>query len=147
MDWSSASADLDASLKLDPKYTRAYVRRGALQVGLREYHKALESYRKALELEPGNAEATEGMRTTIAKINAGASGSGKGDEGAEGEAAQRAQRAMQDPEIQAILHDPMVNSALEDMQKDAGAYARVMRDKTMAAKIQKLIAAGVVGMK
>ena len=109
---------------------------------MREYHKAIESYRKALELEPGNNEATEGLRTTVDKINAGSGGGKKG----EGEGAERASRAMQDPEIQAILRDPMVSAALEDMQRDAGAYRRVMGDPGMAAKIQKLIAAGVVGM-
>jgi stress-induced-phosphoprotein 1 len=54
---------------------------------------------------------------------------------------------MQDPEIQNILRDPMVNAALEDMQRDAGAMRRVMADPTMAGKIQKLIAAGIVGMR
>lgn len=67
---SSANSDLDQSLKLDPKYVRAYIRRGQLQVGLKEYHKALESYQHALDLEPDNAEAKEGLRNVIAKINA-----------------------------------------------------------------------------
>lgn len=54
---------------------------------------------------------------------------------------------MQDPEIQAIMRDPMVNTAIEDMSRDGSAYARVMRDPAMAAKIQKLIAAGILGQK
>lgn len=40
-----------------------------------------------------------------------------------------------------------VNSALEDMQKDPSAMRRVMSDPGMAAKIQKLIAAGVLSMR
>jgi len=54
---------------------------------------------------------------------------------------------MQDPEIQQILHDPMINAALEDMQRDPGATRRVMSDPVIAAKIQKLIAAGVLAVK
>ena len=54
---------------------------------------------------------------------------------------------MSDPEIQSILRDPMVNAALEDMQRDPQAMRRVMGDPIMAAKIQKLIAAGVLGTK
>ena len=125
-------------MKLDPKYTRAYIRRGALQTGMKEYHKAMDSYQKALELEPDNEEAKEGLRSTIARVNA-ASGGGAADP-------ERARRAMEDPEIQAILRDPMVNSALEDMQRDPGAMRRVMGDASMAAKIQKLIASGILSV-
>lgn len=38
-------------------------------MGLKEYHKALESYQTALDLEPDNAEAKEGLRGVIARIN------------------------------------------------------------------------------
>ena len=127
---------MDACLKLDPKYVRGYVRRGTLQLGMKEYHKALESFNKALALEEGNEEAKEGLRTTIGRINA-SQASGDVDP-------ERARRAMEDPAIQAILADPMVNSALEDMQRDPAAMRRIMADRGMAEKIQKLIAAGVL---
>ena len=54
---------------------------------------------------------------------------------------------MADPEIQSILRDPMVNAALEDMQRDPQAMRRVMSDNVLAAKIQKLIASGILQVK
>ncbi len=57
---------------------------------------------------------------------------------------ERSRRAMEDPEIQAIMRDPMVNAALEDLQRDQASARRVMNDPAMAPKIEKLIAAGVL---
>jgi hypothetical protein len=54
---------------------------------------------------------------------------------------------MDDPEIRRIMRDPMVNAALEDMERDPSAMRRVMADPAMGAKIQKLIAAGIVGVR
>lgn len=76
---------------------------------------------------------------------------------------ERSARAMADPEIQQILADPMVSApcesvasyfdpnqvrqALQDMQHDPAAAQTVLGDKVMAAKIEKLIAAGVLQIK
>lgn len=135
----AALADVERALKLDPKYVKAHVRRGQLQFALKEYHKAMETYQEALKLEPDNADAKDGLRRTVMKINE-TSGT---DTGAD---AERAARAMADPEIQAILRDPMVNAALSDLQTDPTAARRVLGDPSMAAKLQKLIAAGVLKM-
>lgn len=45
------------------------------------------------------------------------------------------------------MRDPMVSAALEDLQRDPSAARRIMSDPGMAAKIQKLVAAGIVGMR
>jgi stress-induced-phosphoprotein 1 len=100
--------------------------------------RALDSYQAALKLEPDNAEAKEGLTRTVERINSSA-GNTKMDE-------ERARRAMEDPEVQAILRDPMVSQAIQDMQSDPRAMGNVMRDPAMAAKIKKLIAAGILGM-
>ena len=49
--------------------------------------------------------------------------------------------------LQAILRDPMVSQAIQDLQTDRAAYSKVMRDPAMAAKIQRLVAAGIIGVK
>jgi stress-induced-phosphoprotein 1 len=136
MDFSNALEDCEKALKLDPKYAKAWLRRGTIQVFLKEYHKALETFQMVLQLEPDNAEAKRGLAETVSKINS-SQGSTEADP-------ERAARAMSDPEIQAILRDPMVNQAIQDMQKDPQALRNVMNDPNMAAKIQKLIAAGVL---
>ena len=42
--------------------------------------------------------------------------------------------------------DPMVKIVLERMQQDPKAAAEVMQDPNMAAKINKLIMAGIIKM-
>ena len=118
-------------------YARAYIRRGAIQLLSKELHRAMDSYQAALKLEPGNTEAAEGLKRTFERINADSGG--KND-------AERSARAMADPEVQAILSDPMVSQAISDMQSDPNAMRAVMRDPAMAAKIRRLIAAGVISV-
>lgn len=125
------------AIKLDPMYARAYIRRGAIQLLSKELHRAMDSYQAALKLEPGNTEAAEGLKRTFERINADSGG--KND-------AERSARAMADPEVQAILSDPMVSQAISDMQSDPNAMRAVMRDPAMAAKIRRLIAAGVISV-
>lgn len=139
LDFANALDDCDKCLKLDPKFVRGHIRKGNVFFGTREYHKALDCFKAALELDEDSEEAREGLQRTIAKINESSS---KGELDPE-----RAKRAMADPEIQAVMRDPMVSAALEDLQRDPSAGRRIMSDPSMAAKIQKLVAAGIVGMR
>lgn len=60
---------------------------------------------------------------------------------------ERYERAMADPEIAFIMADPMVNQAIKDLQTDPrAASARVMKDPSMMAKLNKLQAAGILKM-
>ena len=57
---------------------------------------------------------------------------------------QRAKRAMSDPEIQGILQTPEVRNALAEMERDPKAIQNILQNKDLAAKIQKLIEAGIL---
>jgi len=115
MDFNGALEDANRSLKIDPTYAKAACRKGNCQYGLQEYHKALDTFKAVLEADKANVEAQEGMRRTVEKINSSRGSAPAGPAGADAEAERHA-RSMSDPEIQAILRDPMVNSAIEDMQ-------------------------------
>ena len=54
---------------------------------------------------------------------------------------------MADPEVQAILTDPVMRQVLADMGEDPAAAARHMANPGVAAKIEKLVASGVVQMR
>lgn len=73
---------------------------------------------------------------TVSKINE-SSQSGEVDK-------ERQARAMADPEIQSILGDPQMRSILNEMQTDPKKAQAIMNDPSIAAKLQKLIAAGVL---
>ena len=57
---------------------------------------------------------------------------------------ERQKRAMADPEIQQILGDPQMRSILQEMQTDPKKANAAMQDPDISAKLQKLIAAGVL---
>ena len=60
----------------------------------------------------------------------------------------RAEQAMKDPEIQAILQDPMVRDVINNLSGgDQAAGQRAMSDPVMKLKIEKLIASGVLQTK
>ena len=54
---------------------------------------------------------------------------------------------MADPEIQMILMDPSVRQVLQDFQENPKYAQKAMQDPVIAAKIEKLIAAGVLQVK
>jgi stress-induced-phosphoprotein 1 len=143
MDFQGSMSDANHAIKLDPKFGKAYVRLGNAQFAVKEFHKAMETFKKALEIEPENSEARDGLRRVVMKINDSAAGSAGGKESPED--MERASRALADPEIQAILRDPMVKQALDDMQQNPQMLMHIQKsDPTMFGKIQKLIAAGII---
>mmetsp|Transcript_42571 Transcript_42571/g.54739 ORF Transcript_42571/g.54739 Transcript_42571/m.54739 type:complete len:482 (+) Transcript_42571:568-2013(+) len=139
MDFQGAKRAVEKALDLDPKYVKAWARKGDIEFLQKEFHKAMESYQKGLNLEAGNKLCREGLNKTMSQIN---SSTGKEVD------KERAAHAMADPEIQMILSDPMVRQVLQDLStSDPVAQAagqKAMRDPIMGGKIQKLIAAGVL---
>ena len=105
---------------------------------MKENHKALESYKTGLELDPSNTACKEGLRKVTAMINYGAS------QMTEEEKMERARHGMADPEIQSILQDPVIQQILRDFNENPQAANQAMMDPTVRAKIEKLIASGVV---
>jgi len=133
-----AIKDADECIAIKPDFVKAYIRKGNAHYFMKEYHKSLEAYEKGLKFDENNAELKEGLKKTMMAINTQNYG---GDEKGQQE---RAAKAAQDPEIQEILRDPIMNQILNDMQTDPKAIANHMRNPTVAAKINKLIAAGIL---
>lgn len=135
MDWQRGLEDCDACLKVDPKFVKAYIRKGKIQHFLKQYHKALETFEKGLQIDPSASELIDARRATLMQINTSA-----GDP-------ERAKEAMKDPEIQAILRDPTINKVLADLQSSPESGQAALKDPDIRAKIEKLIAAGVLAVK
>lgn len=130
-----AKRDCEKALDIDPKYVKAWSRLGAIQFFMKEFHKARESYEKGLTLDPNNQECKDGLRNVMYKIQ-----SGETDE-------ERAAHGLADPEIQNILRDPVMQNVLNDFQTDPMAAQRHLQNPGILAKIEKLIAAGVLQTK
>lgn len=65
----------------------------------------------------------------------------------EGETDEQAQERIQrDPDIMAILQDPVMQSILQQAKGDPKALQDHMKNPGIAMKVQKLMAAGVIRM-
>ncbi|KAG4972997.1 hypothetical protein AAZX31_11G030300 [Glycine max] len=134
--------DAEKCIELDPTFVKGYTRKGAVQYFMKEYEKSLETYREGLKYDSNNQELLEGIRTCIQQINKAS----RGDLSPE-ELKERQAKAMQDPEIQNILQDPVMRQVLIDFQENPKAAQEHTKNPMVMNKIQKLVSAGIVQMK
>ena len=139
MDPVSALRDADKAIALDKDFVKAWARKGTSHQMQKEYHKALDAFKEGLKIDPNSKECIEGQMKTNMLISSGAHAQGGNDE-------ERMRHAMADPEIQSIMMDPIIQQLLKDMSTGNNqAHAmKMMQDPSIASKIQKLIAAGVI---
>jgi len=140
MDFNGAKRQIEEAIELDPKYVKAWARKGDIEVVMKENHKAMDSYRKGIEIDPTNSACKEGLRKVTAQVNMGAANM------SEEERKERAEHAMADPEIQSILQDPMIRQILQDFNENPNAAQAAMRDAGVRSKIEKLVASGILQM-
>ncbi|KAJ0482851.1 putative Heat shock chaperonin-binding, tetratricopeptide repeat-containing domain, STI1 [Helianthus annuus] len=106
---------------------------------MKEHDKALETYQEGLKHDPQNPELLE---AAFNRLNRASRGDLTPDELKERQA-----KAMQDPEIQNILTDPVMAQVLKDLQENPKAAQDHMKNPSVMNKIQKLISAGIVQMR
>jgi len=138
MDFNGAKRQVEEALDLDPMYVKAWARKGDIEIYMKEFHKAQESYQKGLRLDPENAPCKEGLRKVHQLISFGRANM-SADEKKE-----QAAHAMADPEIQSILQDPVMQQVLRDFGENPDVAQKAMNDAGVRAKINKLIAAGII---
>ncbi|XP_010539811.1 PREDICTED: hsp70-Hsp90 organizing protein 3 [Tarenaya hassleriana] len=131
--------DAEKCIELDPTFTKGYSRKGAVQFFMKEYDKAMETYQEGLKHDPKNQELLDGVRRCVEQVNK----ANRGDLSPE-ELKERQAKAMQDPEIQNILSDPVMRQVLVDFQENPKAAQEHMKNPMVMNKIQKLVSAGIV---
>jgi stress-induced-phosphoprotein 1 len=138
MDFNGAKREVEKAIELDPKYVKAWARKGDIEIVMKENHKAMDSYKMGSTIDPQNSACKEGLRKVMQLINYG-----RHNMTAE-EKKEQAAHAMADPQIQAILSDPVVQQTLRDFQENPSAAQAAMTNPGMRAKIDRLIAAGII---
>ncbi|KAL0331419.1 UNVERIFIED_CONTAM: Hsp70-Hsp90 organizing protein 3 [Sesamum angustifolium] len=134
------------ALKRNPTDPKAYSNRAACYTKLGAMPEALKDAEKCLELDPTfqkeglkhdpqNQELLDGVRRCVEQINKAS----RGDLSPE-ELKERQAKAMQDPEIQNILTDPVMRQVLVDFQENPRAAQDHMKNPQVMNKIQKLAA-------
>ncbi|KAI8866989.1 TPR-like protein [Ramicandelaber brevisporus] len=140
--YPEALRDCEKAIELDPAYARAYIRKATIEYSLKEYNKALTTLKEARSIAKEDALKNEIDREEQKVYNAiNAQNSSDMTPEQREEAMKRAGR---DPEIQAILRDPGMQSILQRMQEDPAAAQAYLRDPKVMDNIQKLVAAGVL---
>lgn len=137
-----ALKDAEEAIKVDPKFVKAYIRKANVLFSMKEFTKAMEAAQAADdvdEAQEGGAQNQREIQALQAKIMQGlyAQRSGESDE-------QTLERAMRDPEVANIMQDPIMQSILQQAQSNPAALQDHMKNPGIRAKIQKLIAAGII---
>ncbi|CAN6486396.1 unnamed protein product [Victoria cruziana] len=131
--------DAEKCIELDPAFPKGYSRKGAIQFFMKEYDKALETYQEGLKHDENNQELMDGVRRCVEQINK----TSRGEISPE-ELKERQAKAMQDPEIQNILSDPIMRQVLIDFQENPRAAQVHLKNPQVMHKIQKLVSAGII---
>jgi stress-induced-phosphoprotein 1 len=137
MEFNMAVSDCDKCIEKDPKFVKAYIRKGHALLAMRDTPRAAKAFEDALELDPNAQEARDGFMRAQMGVRSEAP---KDKEEA-------VKKAMEDPEVQQILGDPAMRMILEQMQQDPKALQEHLKNPDIMMKLQKLMNAGIVGVK
>lgn len=132
MAFDLALADCDSSIKMDPSFVKAYLRKAKVLQGMGHNSKVRSVYEKALEIDPNCGEAIEGYKNCSIQSHA--------------DPEETRKRAMNDPEVQSILNDPSMRMILEQMQNDPSAIQEHLKVPAIAEKFMKLREAGLISV-
>ncbi|MCJ1223816.1 Hsp90 cochaperone [Toensbergia leucococca] len=138
MTFPSAVTDCDEAIKRDPKFIRAYLRKAQAYFAMKEYNRCLDVCTEAMEHDEGGANHREIEQQQQKALQAQFAGrDGETEE-------QTMERIQRDPDIMAILQDPIMQSILQQAKGDPAALQDHMKNPGIRSKIQKLVAAGVI---
>lgn len=137
-----ALKDAEEAIKADPTFVKAYIRKSNVLFAMKEYTKAMEAIQVASDVDKEHEGGPQHQREIQAQNSKcmNALYSQRTDESEE----QTLERAMRDPEVASIMQDPIMQSILQQAQSDPAALQEHMKNVGIRAKIQKLIAAGII---
>ncbi|ORY57764.1 uncharacterized protein BCR38DRAFT_448605 [Pseudomassariella vexata] len=142
-EFPSALEDCDMAIKKDSKFIRAYIRKAQVYFGMREYSKCLDACNEAsvIDVEHHNGQNAREIDQQQQKA-VQAMYSARENETEE----QTRERLQKDPEIMAIMQDPVMQSILQQAQSEPAALQEHMKNPAVRSNIQKLVGAGVIRM-
>ncbi|KAG8218324.1 activator of Hsp70 and Hsp90 chaperone [Butyriboletus roseoflavus] len=135
---AEALKDANESIKVDPSFVKAYIRKASILHAMREYSKALEALQAASTADTADAHTAE-IQAQEMKIQQAlfSQRAGETEE-------QTLERAMKDPEVAAIMSDPVMQQILQQAQSNPGALQEHTKNPLIRDKIVKLINAGII---
>jgi stress-induced-phosphoprotein 1 len=122
---------------------RGHLRKAAVDFARKEYEDCIEACKEAQKYDTDGKSSRE-IQQQIQKAYAAMNpySGGNSDESQE----EVLKRAAQDPEVQRILGDPVMQQILQQMQQDPKAAQEHLKNPQVAANIRRLMSAGILKM-
>jgi len=133
-----ALKDVEEAIKVDPKFVKAYIRKSSVLLAMREYSKAFAAAQAATDVDV-EKKHTQEIQAQIFNCEQAMYNQRAGETEEE-----TLQRAMRDPEVAAIMNDPVIQQILQQAQQNPAALQDHMKNAVVRVKIEKLIAAGII---
>lgn len=125
----------------EPDNPKGYIRKGAVLIGMKKYDEAISALEQASEKDVSKKNSAEIQREQRRAVSAKfEERSGETDE-------QTMQRAMKDPEVAAILQDPVMQQILQQAQQDPQSMMSHLQNPMIREKIMKLQQSGILKMR
>lgn len=141
LSFPDAVNDCNKAIEKDPSFIRAYIRKANAQLAMKEYSQALETLTVAREKDLAQGEG-KNVSEIDQLYNKAMSNRFQAIEGETPE--QTMERVGRDPEIVAILQDPVMQGILGQARDNPAALQDHMKNPSINKKINTLIAAGVI---
>ncbi|GAA5858159.1 hypothetical protein JCM8547_005675 [Rhodosporidiobolus lusitaniae] len=134
-----ALKDAEKAIEVDPNFVKGYIRKSTVLLAMKEVDKALAAIELAAEKDTSGSSSREISQQTQKVLSSLASTrAGETDE-------QAYARALRDPEVQAIMGDPVMQGILQQAQQDPKSLQNhMMSNPAIAQKVQTLVRAGII---
>ena len=106
-------SDANKCIEIKPDWGKGYSRKGLAEFKLGEQEKALETYKKGLELDPNNQQLKEGIKQVEASLKEEFDMGGMGNMMNNPQALQMLMKLMNDPETKDLMSDPSMFQTLQ----------------------------------
>ena len=133
-----ALKDCEKCLELDPTYIRAYKRKANIHNFCKDYHKAIDTLNAGLKYAPEDKELKDDILEAKRLISVA---------NADPELRElRRKRAMDDPDIQKIFKNPLIERLLQNFSQGGNQQEalKMLQDPVLAADFERLINAGAI---
>lgn len=126
-----AAKEMGKCLESDPNHIKSLLGLGQCHFFMKDYQKALEVFSRGMELDPSN----EAFKEHLLKVQDQLQNQTEFDE-------ERYKRSLNDPEVRAILSDPVMMQVLKDLQENPQSAQKHMANIKIRDSISKLFASG-----
>ena len=124
--YQDALKDAEECVKINPTWAKGYNRVGAAEFGLGIYDEAINSYKKALELDPSNAMAKEGLEAAQDAQANSAPGTSMNDMFSKFTDPLLIEKLKANPKTASMMNDPTLVEKVRKMQANPQSVAADM---------------------